>query len=190
LDSKHVEAFKAQMKLTISDRNKESIELETSLNNQLENLNKKLDGLERKYALEGLDVKLYQKFRDEIENEKGEKIREKANLSLKISNLDKKIEKCSKVTQNISKYWKSSSTDIKIRIQKLVFPSGIVIDPKKRQYRTSEINSVYSLISVISISIRSFSLALFKILSLKGPLNISGNRVSISKSINKHPSST
>ena len=150
LDSKHVEAFKAQMKLTISDRNKESIELETSLNNQLENLNKKLDGLERKYALEGLDVKLYQKFRDEIENEKGEKIREKANLSLKISNLDKKIEKCSKVTQNISKYWKSSSTDIKIRIQKLVFPSGIVIDPKKRQYRTSEINSVFSLISSIS----------------------------------------
>ena len=31
-----------------------------------------------------------------------------------------------------------------------MFPSGIFIDPIKRQYRTSEINSVFSLIASIS----------------------------------------
>ncbi|MBZ9628148.1 recombinase family protein [Psychroflexus sp. CAK1W] len=150
LDTKYTEAFKAQMKLTINDRNNESIQLETSLNSQLENLNIQLDSLERKYAFEELDVNLYKKFRDEIEYKIGEKNREKSNLSLKISNLDKKIEKCVNVTQNISKYWRSSKTDDKIRMQKLIFPHGIVIDPIKRQYRTTEINSVFSLISSIS----------------------------------------
>ena len=37
-----------------------------------------------------------------------------------------------------------------MKLQKLLFPSGIVIDPLKRQYRTSEVNSVFSLIASIT----------------------------------------
>ncbi len=73
------------------------------------------------------------------------------NLVLTISNLDKKIDKCIEITQDMIDYWTYSSTDIKVRIQKLVFPSGFVIDPIKREYRTSEINSVFTLISSIMI---------------------------------------
>lgn len=61
------------------------------------------------------------------------------------------IDKCIEVTQNISDYWKHGSIENKIRIQKLVFPSGIVIDPKKREYRTTKVNSIFTLISCITM---------------------------------------
>ncbi|HEY5689544.1 MAG TPA: hypothetical protein VIS27_14660 [Yeosuana sp.] len=71
-------------------------------------------------------------------------------MGISISNLDKKIDKCIEVTQNISNYWNHGSIENKIRLQKLVFPSGIVINPQNREYQTNEINSVFTLISSIS----------------------------------------
>ena len=47
-------------------------------------------------------------------------------------------------------YGASGSIENKVKLQKLLFPSGIVIEPVKRQYRTSKVNSVFSLILSIS----------------------------------------
>ena len=150
LNRNYIEVFKAQMKLTLTDRNKESIELERSLNKQLNELESQKDKLDRKYTFEDLRSELYEKFSTEI-NDKIKAINaEKAKLGVSISNLDKKIDKCIKVTQNISDYWKHGSIENKIRVQKLVFPLGIVINPQNREYRTTEINSVFSLIASIS----------------------------------------
>ncbi len=38
----------------------------------------------------------------------------------------------------------------KSNFQKLVFPEGIVIDPVKRKYQTSKVNSIFKTIRVIS----------------------------------------
>ena len=37
-----------------------------------------------------------------------------------------------------------------MNLQKLLFPSGIIIDPIKRQYRTSKVNQIFLLTSSIS----------------------------------------
>ena len=149
LSRKYIEAFKAQMRLTITDRNKESLELERSLNAQLEVLKTQLDGIERRYVVEGMDRGLYEKYKAEFEGKIEAVNTEKAKMGISISNLDEKIEKCIEVTQNLSNYWKHSGIENKIAVQKLVFPKGIVIDPKKRQYRTSEVNSIFTLVSSI-----------------------------------------
>ena len=47
-------------------------------------------------------------------------------------------------TQNVSKYWVSGSFEQRQRIQKLVFPEGLVIDTEKRQYRTSKVNTLFA----------------------------------------------
>jgi hypothetical protein len=39
---------------------------------------------------------------------------------------------------------------MKIRIQKTVFPDGIVIDAKNRQYLTQEVNSIFAKIPYLS----------------------------------------
>jgi site-specific DNA recombinase len=151
----YVEVFKAQMKLTLEDKNKESIEIEPLLNKQLKELESQKDKLDRKHAFDDLKPELYKKYSVEIDD-KIEAIKtEKSKLGISISNLDKKLEKCIEVTQNISKYWKHGSVENKMRVQKLIFPSGIVIDPKNREYRTTEINSVFSIIVSISRDAKS-----------------------------------
>jgi site-specific DNA recombinase len=60
-----------------------------------------------------------------------------------ISNLDYYIEKSIELSQNIHNYWYLGSLDVKKKIQKLVFPEGIVIDTINRTYLTSNVNSFF-----------------------------------------------
>ena len=46
-------------------------------------------------------------------------------------------------SQNISKSWSSGNLDAKYGIQKLVFPEGLVLDTKNRQYLTSNVNLMF-----------------------------------------------
>jgi site-specific DNA recombinase len=52
------EVFKEQMRLTINGQNKVFFEEESRLKNRIEELNRKLDGLDRKYAFDDLDKDL------------------------------------------------------------------------------------------------------------------------------------
>ncbi len=67
-----------------------------------------------------------------------------------LSNLNKKIESCVDVTKNISKYWVNGSYETKSKIQNLLFPDGVVIYPKNREYRTENVNSVFQISSAFS----------------------------------------
>ncbi len=60
------------------------------------------------------------------------------------------IDKCIGVTKNLSNNWVLTNIDNKVSLQKLIFPNGIVVDPIKRQYRTSKVNQVFSAIASIS----------------------------------------
>ena len=150
LDNKYIKVFSKQMELTIRDRNKNEILQEKSLNKRIKDLELNLEKLEKKYIFEGLGIGVYQKYKSELEDNITNAFEEKSKLNLEISNLNKKIDKCIEVTKNVSKYWASGSIENKIKLQKLLFPSGIVIDPVKRQYRTSKVNTVFSLISSIT----------------------------------------
>lgn len=63
---------------------------------------------------------------------------------LEIPNLGMKVEKAADFSQNVSKYWLSGNLDLKRRIQKLVFPEGLVLDTQQTQYLTSKTNALFS----------------------------------------------
>ncbi len=63
---------------------------------------------------------------------------------LEIPNLDIKVKKAIDFSQTVIKYWLSGNPEIKRRIQKLVFPKGLVPDTQKRQYLTSKFNAHFS----------------------------------------------
>jgi hypothetical protein len=46
-------------------------------------------------------------------------------------------------TANIHKLWQLGSLDVKKKIQKMVFPEGIVVDTTNRTYLTSNVNSLF-----------------------------------------------
>lgn len=66
-----------------------------------------------------------------------------AYSDVEISNLDSNIEKSLEISQNIHNYWQLGSLQEKRKLQKLVFPEGIVIDTKNRVYLTSKVNSLF-----------------------------------------------
>ena len=60
-----------------------------------------------------------------------------------ISSLDSYLDKSIEISQNIHKYWQLGTLDEKRKIQKLVFPEGIVVDNANTTYLTSKVNSLF-----------------------------------------------
>lgn len=53
------------------------------------------------------------------------------------------IEKSIEISQDINNYWQLGDLEEKRKIQKLVFPEGIVVDTTNRTYLTSKVNSLF-----------------------------------------------
>ena len=58
------------------------------------------------------------------------------------SNLTKEIENVVKETSNLSEIWASGCLETKKKIQKLVFPEGMVVEAKNKQLRTHNLNNL------------------------------------------------
>ena len=68
------------------------------------------------------------------------------NSQIRISNLDKKVEDLVEFSDKLNEIWGSGDYETKVTVQKLIFPKGIVINPVKREYRTSDLNPIFRLI--------------------------------------------
>lgn len=154
LDSKLEAAFKEQMRLTFKQLDNEQEEEHKLITKRISVAQTKLESLTNKYLFEGFPLEMYDKFKIPLEKEIEELNEELSNINSKISNQDKKIEDCVEVAKNISKYWASGSTHTKTRIQKLVFPKGVVINPENRQYRTNKVNMIFLKNSIIPRDVR------------------------------------
>ena len=143
-------AFREQMKLTIESQNKEEIQFVKSFDGKIIQLNDKLEKLEDKYLYEDYPRQKYEFQKSKLESELLKILEEKEKLNLEISNLDNKIDYCVEITKNISENWGSGDYQFKTKLQKLMFPHGIVIEPENRQYRTSKVNQIFLLTSSIS----------------------------------------
>ena len=76
------------------------------------------------------------------------------NSKFNLSNLDLAIEKAVKSALNLPKLWVSGNLEEKRRIQKLVFPEGILYNREKDTYRTFRVNTIFKLIPMIADEIR------------------------------------
>ena len=68
------------------------------------------------------------------------------------ANLSKKISVALKKLQNLDTVWANGEYETKKRIQKLLFPEGIVVDAEKKLLRTDNINYLFRVIANISVS--------------------------------------
>lgn len=67
-----------------------------------------------------------------------------------ISNPQIAIAAALKLSSEVATVWASGDVQYKERLQKLVFPQGIIYDRKNRAFRTPKVNSVFSLIASLS----------------------------------------
>ncbi len=69
---------------------------------------------------------------------------------IKLSNLDKMIDFSTEISSNLLNVWSNQSYDKKVLFQNILFPEGIRYNRKKQHYRTTRINTLFSVNTLFS----------------------------------------
>ena len=146
-----VAPFTKQLEKIFQHLNREGYDEVESLSEQLKSISIKLKRLNDKYISNPeFGDEQYNQMKREFDNEMQEKSNQLETARQKISNHGKHIGTVTEISENMSKRWAFGDIETKLRIQKLVFPDGVSINPKKRQYLTKKVNRVFELTSIIS----------------------------------------
>ena len=93
-----------------------------------------------KYTKGIIDDEEYRIGKNEIDEEILELEAELFKWDEKMSNIEKNINKSVELVTNIGNYWKSGGVDLKQKLQKLVYPLGVLVDTQNRECRTKKTN--------------------------------------------------
>ena len=105
-----------------------------------------LEKVEEKFMNDRINKDLFDKYTAKYNQELSQLKAELQKCDLNGSNLEIAVEKCLAIAQNISSTWVESSYLSKQRLQKLVFPEGILYSKKNGAVRTIRANSLFGLI--------------------------------------------
>lgn len=132
--------FHSYYEMTESNREQEKI-----LREQLAEVSKRIRNIEDKfYALDEMPMEKFQELFGRYDKERAEIMEELEKCSFTLSNLEEKIEYVVTFSSKLAIVWHSSDTSAKEKIQKTVFPNGIIYDREKGQYRTEKVNFVFA----------------------------------------------
>ncbi len=145
LNPRFIGGFTHQMQKLIDSSTKTQNNEVVRYNRQLADLEKKRDTLQEKYYLENIPPKdIYEKLLHKIETEIAALNEKYKAPAVDVSNLGNNLQKAIEFSQNVSKYWKLSNLTGKQIIQEMVFPDGLLVDVKNRQYLTSKVNALFA----------------------------------------------
>ena len=102
-----------------------------------------LEKIEKKYLLDEIDKEMYEKHAGNIKQELSNLEAESNYTEINSSNLEKAIEKCLIIAQNLSRTWVTANFEQKRILQQLIFPEGILYNKEKYGVRTLKVNSLF-----------------------------------------------
>ena len=97
--------------------------------------------------LEEISKETFDKFYSKYSKEKEEMEEALGKLTPQISNLKKSIEEAVAFSNKLSTVWACSPVRTKEKLQKLLFPEGILYSKEKEAFRTETVNSFFLLIA-------------------------------------------
>jgi site-specific DNA recombinase len=146
-----IETFASILLEEYHEMNKDSLELEKVLTGQLKELNKKIDDLEEsRYVLKEIKHDTFLKFQTRYNKEMENITEELSKYKQSISNPDEAIKDALLLSSKLPVIWGSSDIGKKEKLQKLVFPEGIIYDRKNVAFRTPKVNFVFGRIADLS----------------------------------------
>jgi site-specific DNA recombinase len=146
LPAEFAEPLQYQIEATYKEQNKESEESSATFKARLAEVGKKLDTLEEKYYVNAeMSRETFEKFYFRYKAEHTEIAKQLNGSESGLSNLGETIKKAVELSVKLAPMWASSDFKDKERLQKLVFPEGIIYDREKGHYRTERINRIFSL---------------------------------------------
>jgi hypothetical protein len=124
------------------------VDQEAALNNQLSEIQKKIENIEEKYFATGeMSREAFKKYHKKYTSEKCDILRLLQECELSISNLIESIADVISLGTKLNTVWTFGGITEKENLQKLIFPSGIFYDPKNGSFRTPEVNFIFRLIA-------------------------------------------
>ena len=140
-----------QMESEWQEINKESFELEQSYKKQQAEVNVKIANIEESYFVKKeMNRETYDKFCDRFASEQKLINKQLSKLSSGISSPTAIIEKVIDLSIGLPTEWVSSDISRKEKLQKLIFPEGIIFDKKNNAFRTKRVNSIFELIGSLT----------------------------------------
>ena len=149
-DKKYIAPMKEIMYYTFKAEHEAKIQETAVQQKQILELATKLERLEERYVFEEISQGQYEKFKQKLEAEKYEIEESLYSNGFNLSNLEKAIDLSLKYSLKLPELWDSGDLEVKRSIQKMVFPDGILYDFKNDDYRTTRINSIFSVIPSLS----------------------------------------
>ena len=130
------------------DIDKEREELEGAYKKQLAELEKKIEGIEESYFVnKEMSRETYEKFSQRFGQQREEVARQLKESGRGISNPSETMEEAMELSLKLATVWASGSVSTKEKLQKLVFPEGIIYDKEKGAFRAPKMNAVFELMS-------------------------------------------
>ncbi|MBM3418216.1 MAG: hypothetical protein FJY17_04760 [Bacteroidetes bacterium] len=109
-----------------------------------------LEKIEYKFITDQISEDIYQKHSEKIRTEIASLSKETHISQIEGSNLKLAVSKCLTIAQNLSQAWRSAEYEKKQRLQKLVFPDGILYSKQKGVVRTPRVNSLFEAIPLLA----------------------------------------
>ena len=106
-----------------------------------------LDKMEYRFAINEISKDIFERQSQKILDNIKQKVYELENLPTKKSNHEKAIKYFLKISENPSKFYTSLDYNKKRKFQEMLFPEGFNYSIKNRDYRTSKVNSLFTLTS-------------------------------------------
>lgn len=151
LKTELIAPLRAQLNLIWQDLNKENENDLRDYKTQLIEVERKLETIEEKYYLNNeMSKDVFEKFQSKLQQQRNEINQLIAKTGNGISNPEKAIEKALQLSTELATVWASSDYSRKEKLQKLIFPEGIYYNRENGAFRTTKMNSVFSLIASLS----------------------------------------
>ncbi len=122
----------------------------TTLEKQIQEVEKKILRLEERFILEEIDREMFLRYKEKFTEDRDEIAKRLGEGQNKVSNLEKTVEDTIIYALKLAPAWASGDYDEKQLIQKMLFPEGFYYNRIKDQVRTSRINSVFTYIASLA----------------------------------------
>ncbi len=131
--------------------NSETYSIIKSLESTITRLKNKLKQLQVNYLQSsGIDPQVFENEKRSLEQEISEKELKLGEVKSQLSNPEIFIDEALETASNLHVYWKLGDWATKQRIQRVVFPEGVLINPAKREYLTPKVNQFFNRIRCLS----------------------------------------
>jgi len=135
-----------ELKNRLNEKSKDS----TQIKKKIAEKKSLLEKVELKFINDQITEVLYNKHSQQLRCEIEELTQEIESTSLNSSNLEKVVQNCLLIAQNISHTWVSADYDSKQRMQKMVFPDGVLYNKQKGVVRTPKVNFIFNEIPLLA----------------------------------------